>query len=374
MTSTAAAVTTDVEFLEGDEGGGGGDDKNKWEEGGEEEVDSTEASLLVDGSHCSPVNSRQDYRLDFTEVEGNLEEIPEEVTAAMASTTTTTTMAKDGGTSSGGGVATTEVTSINVVNPASAAPAAATTPAQFHIPESNASDVAYSECSYQPSAADHQSNNFFRGTGEQPLTAKQQVALWLTRTSMSDLSSMPSLRSLVFPRSSTARQSQGGHHHHHQSREKSKVKSGRRGGNSKAEIHRNFSTKSLINGYGSANRSDDVMSPSPIRKCETVIALSAGSETGTSAAGISSRHQMQTRSKRSSLNLFKRLARRGGGGKAQQQQVHQHLSTGLRTPHGAMSFSESGCESPFRVRGRSHVLIVKRAISSSFAHIFSRPP
>ena len=97
----------------------------------------------------------------------------------------------------------------------------------FHIPESNASDV--SECSIATNATtnSHMENRFLSQimTKTEALTARQQVALWLTRTSMSDLSSMPSLKNLVHPPSVTtkeppSRSSQSSHcscyyHHHH---------------------------------------------------------------------------------------------------------------------------------------------------------------
>ena len=69
-----------------------------------------------------------------------------------------------------------------------------------HIPESNASDV--SECSILTSAtAISQRDKYLSQimTKTEALTARQQVALWLTRTSMSDLSSMPSLKNIVYP-------------------------------------------------------------------------------------------------------------------------------------------------------------------------------
>ena len=69
------------------------------------------------------------------------------------------------------------------------------TPPLFHIPDSNASDVGHSEHNNGGSSA---FSSFASPAPQPPLTAKQQVALWLTRTSMTDLSSVPSLKSLVF--------------------------------------------------------------------------------------------------------------------------------------------------------------------------------
>jgi hypothetical protein len=95
----------------------------------------------------------------------------------------------------------------------------------FYVPESNASDV--SECSIATNATcvsqrDKYLNQIMTKT--EALTARQQVALWLTRTSMSDLSSMPSLKNIVYPHSVAnkeppSRSSQSSHcscyHHTH---------------------------------------------------------------------------------------------------------------------------------------------------------------
>ena len=93
------------------------------------------------------------------------------------------------------------------------------------IPESNASDV--SECSIATNATNYSQRDKYLSqilTKTEALTARQQVALWLTRTAMSDLSSMPSLKNIVYPPSVTAkeppsRSSQSSHcscyHHTH---------------------------------------------------------------------------------------------------------------------------------------------------------------
>ena len=75
------------------------------------------------------------------------------------------------------------------------------------IPESNASDV--SECSIATNATNFSQRDKYLSqilTKTEALTARQQVALWLTRTSMSDLSSMPSLKNIVYPPSVTAKE------------------------------------------------------------------------------------------------------------------------------------------------------------------------
>ena len=202
---------------------------------------------------------------------------------------------------------------------------------------------------------------------QQPLTAKQQVALWLTRTSMSDLSSVPSLRSLVFgkhpksdqhnsPHCGSSRGSTHASRGHSAKMEKCRV---RRGCSGRAEIQRNFSTKSLIvNGnktgsdgdsggagdYVKARGGSDLASPAPIRKCETVNGLLP--HQGHSSGGHRSlRHP-------SSLSLFRRLAlRKGGEEERGKRGLGNGSLSGLRTPQGTRSyFSGSVCESPFRVR------------------------
>ena len=203
---------------------------------------------------------------------------------------------------------------------------------------------------------------------------------------MSDLSSVPSLRSLVF-----GKQNKSDQHHspycgssrasshakgHSLSAKPEKCRV-RRGCSGRAEIHRNFSTKSLINGYaagggaGGAGRckprgENDLASPAPIRKCETVMAISVNPASAGSAAtssglpphahagcgrgGGSGGHRSLRHP--SSLSLFRRLAMRKGGDEDRGRRATNNSSAcGLRTPQGTRSyFSGSGCESPFRVR------------------------
>lgn len=235
-------------------------------------------------SSTSPVPSPhrpdpQEYRLDFTEVTGDLEAVPEEgkLTCVVAS------VAKEDD------------------------------PLMIKLLESNASDV-HSECSTVADSSVYSTTNKSR-KGE-VLTARQQVALWLTRTSNTDLGSMPSLRSLFTGISSTS------------SRPK-KNKS----------MRRNFSTKSLM-GFGSgSNKEPEMMNPSPIRKCETVIALSRIP---------SQQRQRPTPKASSSAGLFRKLSsssRCGGvtspfGGGAK----------GVRAVHSD-AYLQNGIESPFQVRG-----------------------
>ena len=107
-------------------------------------------------------------------------------------------------------------------------------------------------------------------TRAEPLSAKQQVALWLTRTSTQEIYSeltMENIKSWVYPPS--------------QARQKQPLCGPSRSSNSQ-HIHRNFSTKSLLEsspgsyyeeGGGGGGRNI-------IRKCETVLALSEESHGG----------------------------------------------------------------------------------------------
>jgi hypothetical protein len=412
--ATALAPTPSGVDGEADGGSGGGGNTASRTENVDGEGRSAGASdnSAESALTSSPVASnsdafngtRQDYRLDFTEVEGNLEEIPEEVTAAAMSSTaaasTMTTTASDQQPPDAAPVVALTYSSSSMAAAVAAATeeeSAHASTALFHIPDSNASDVAYSECSYQP----HQSSEHHRTTSnshphgpEQPLTARQQVALWLTRTSMSDLSSVPSLRSLVF-RSSGKQQQQQQNCSSSSSGAGGKLRSGSvksgkecvRGGGGKnsmqAGIHRNFSTRSLINGYGASSLGgvgaaatmgkSDLASPGPIRKCETVMAISSSASAMSTCSamtgnGHGSRHHPRSSSTR--LSLFRRLSKREtgtngsccgeenvscGGGRAGSIAMPTSASVcGTRTPQGTRSFTfseigDSGVESPFRV-------------------------
>ena len=187
---------------------------------------------------------------------------------------------------------------------------------------------------------------------------------------MSDLSSMPSLRSLVHTQSTPT--------------DKSPRIS------FKNIIQRNHSAKSLAGsiGYEKSGKLDpdfldpgetDKMMSTPIRKCETVIALSGMGPKGctggsctasachsraptpsTVAAGEGRTHPLLCNSastscagsrKNSSFNLFARLSQEHRSGR--RPQLHQTNSyAGTTTPHARSVVSEaigSGCESPFPV-------------------------
>ena len=108
-------------------------------------------AAAADEATAAAAHFSKDYRLDFTDVEGNLEEIPEEGTARMAAAASGAGQRLEvemvglaGGKKDGvhvGAVAEGAATAAN--------PAVVTATAHFHIPESNASDYAYSECSFQ---------------------------------------------------------------------------------------------------------------------------------------------------------------------------------------------------------------------------------
>ena len=97
------------------------------------------------------------------------------------------------------------------------------------------------------------------------LTAKQQVALWLTRTSTQEIYNelkMSNIKNWVYPSSSTYTQGEA----------KQRPKQPLCGQYQTSNIHRNFSTKSLLE--GSFSQEDQSLRNNPMRKCETVLALS----------------------------------------------------------------------------------------------------
>ena len=108
-------------------------------------------------------------------------------------------------------------------------------------------------------------------TRAEPLSAKQQVALWLTRTSTQEIYSeltMENLKSWVYPHSQPVR-----HSRHKQ------PLCGPSRSNNPQDIHRNFSTKSLLeSSHSQGNYYED--GGGNIRKCETVLALSEESHGG----------------------------------------------------------------------------------------------
>ena len=100
-------------------------------------------------------------------------------------------------------------------------------------------------------------------TKTEALSGSQHVVLWLTRTSMSDMPSVPSLKNLVqsslFGESSNNTTGSGNR------RSKSYGKNSSNHNNTNP-IQRNFSTKSFLKMH-----KDEDTAEAPMRKCETVI-------------------------------------------------------------------------------------------------------
>ena len=110
---------------------------------------STGASDATTATATAPFS--KDYRLDFTDVEGNLEEIPEEGTARMAAAAIPEPRMEPAEIAGlmGGNKDVAHGCAVSEGAAVAATPAVVTATAHFHIPESNASDYAYSECSFQ---------------------------------------------------------------------------------------------------------------------------------------------------------------------------------------------------------------------------------
>ena len=279
---------------------------------------------------------RQEYRLNLNDVESSLEAVPED-----------SALLKD---------------TMQKTEPCSAANSV-----YFHIPDSNVSDVATSECSL----ATNTTNTDFLSqlTKTEALSARQQVALWLTRTSMSDLSSMPSLKNLV-QQQPCPKQKQNYYQQHrfaqnakrHQdttpTRPSSLASNEKASKKRKKLIQRNYSTKSLMGGFsfsfgsrtpvrGSDKNSNDIEEhSSPIRKCETVMALSGLTSNNSSVINLKNKYHSnypmsQRQSRKSSMSLFKKLSRGARKSSA--------ANCGTNTPH-LTSGLPSECESPYPVR------------------------
>jgi len=211
-----------------------------------------------------------DYRLQFNPIEGALESVPEHDLLTKVEPL------------------------VQVQNPPT-------------LPESKESDAtSETQSESNSTAVSSRTGGYSQFTKTEPLTAKQQVALWLTRTSTQDLNqefSVNSLRSLVLPASA-------------------KQKKSKMAGERKSEIRRNFSTKSLMEKFTPSK--DPSYIYSPIRKCETVLALSEGRdphysrgfETLTpmnSACHLHHHHNQKKRRSRgcSNSSIFKRFSKTG---------------------------------------------------------------
>ena len=130
-------------------------------------------------------------------------------------------------------------------------------------------------------------------TRAEPLSAKQQVSLWLTRTSTQEIYSeltMSNIKNWVYP--------------HNETRRKQPL-----GGPIQQNMHRNFSTKSLLEGSPGNYYEETGAKRNLIRKCETVLALSEESQGGRPRVSkAKSKSSLCT----SRISLFKRPASKCG--------------------------------------------------------------
>jgi len=216
-------------------------------------------------------------------------------------------------------------------------------------------------------------------TKAEPLSAKQQVALWLTRTSAQDIHqdfSVTSLRSLVNPgtQSNAAKYKKC----------KLPACSSKHAGAKKTEIQRNFSTKSLMERFTSAGSGSEGPGYSPIRKCETVLALSEvqsevqslARERGRASARPTPGPQPVVHRKKktgggegmvsgSRMSLFKRLSKCGGSlaacGPPNLQATAPGDLAGSRTNDSPHPFP--GLRPVNRLRSKSSILQCSRCTS-----------
>jgi len=215
-------------------------------------------------------------------------------------------------------------------------------------------------------------------TKAEPLTAKQQVALWLTRTSTQDIYqeiNMSSLKNLINPKSNS-----------------SKYKTPRQPGTSAnaagpskkpQEMHRNLSTKSLME-RSSISSNERVAGHKQIRKCKTVLALSQetkGRHQSNHGSKSHSTHgsqhviyrskkpnEMSSRNslKSSRISIFKKRFSKCGS------EVIPATFTSQATAPGQLCRSQAGADSPHpfpglrpvnRLRSTSSVLQCSRCTS-----------
>jgi len=216
-------------------------------------------------------------------------------------------------------------------------------------------------------------------TKAEPLTAKQQVALWLTRTSTQDIHqeiNMSSFRNLINPKAAS-----------------SKYKMSKLPSNSASstccsskklhEMHRNLSTKSLME-RSSIGSNDHVVEPKTIRKCNTVLALAqemkgkhSMGQVSKSQSAHSSHHviyrskkpnEMSSRNslKNSKISIFKKRFSKCGS-----EVIPVNFSSQATAP-GQLCRSQAGADSPHpfpglrpvnRLRSTSSVLHCSRCTS-----------
>ena len=131
----------------------------------------------------------------------------------------------------------------------------------------------------------------------EPLSAKQQVALWLTRTSTQELYNelrMANIRSWV-----TGEAGEAARVRHKQ------PLCGPRGAGE--QIHRNYSTKSLLEtGAACTFHEEQRLERNPMRKCETVIALTE--EPQQKKTGFRQKSKSKVSLCASRISFFKRSA------------------------------------------------------------------
>jgi len=238
----------------------------------------------------------------------------------------------------------------------------------FHIPESNASDFAPSECSSHY-RKDWPSNQL---TKTEALSGSQHVVLWLTRTSMSDMPSVPSLKNLVQSSLFGENSNNGGRSGQ---RSSNSVKPfGKNSSNHNGNpMQRNFSTKSFLKLHKEEDTAD-----APMRKCETSIALSGMSS---SSSTISSSKRQKSNVVKSPLSVFKHLSRSrnlpaastaSAGPATSQSDKHnqQQPPQNPAPPSIAPSEAAGPCESPYpgmqpqnRLRSAASSVICSRCTS-----------
>ena len=131
-------------------------------------------------------------------------------------------------------------------------------------------------------------------TKTEALSGSQHVVLWLTRTSMSTIPSVPSLKNLVqsslFGPGNSADSNRSNSHRNSQSSHNMKPHKGSGVHSASAfsnnPIQRNFSTKSFLK-----LRKDEDTEDLPIRKCNTALALSGMSSSSSNAGSSSKPHK-----------------------------------------------------------------------------------
>ena len=173
-------------------------------------------------------------------------------------------------------------------------------------------------------------------TKTESLSASQQVLLWLTRTSMSDVSGVSSVKNLV------------------QSKVSRSTAVSRTGSD---RMQRNFSTSGFEAGPASsmvAGPTSGAAGGPPMRKCETVIALSgmhssASSTASNSRSNRKSHFHNSESGKRSPMSVLRNLAYRGGKSSSKFDHLQGKHQQHSQFRHSQTVTNRSNCESPFPV-------------------------